>query len=472
MNSENSKKIFELLDKEQIKTSNELKKVFDIYKIYLKYNISSTKIFEALLKNSCNNGKFLNWSHKIDFIREKRNISKDQFAIDLQLKLEDYLKRTNDSFDISFRNKKIPKSEFDKAYGYKTASTIRQFLKDTPLDNSKNFSREIKEQYRRESKFIENFCNIFNISYNWFVNKMYKTIDELNSTPNNEMNTIINPFSISLENKENDEIINIINNSDDTINIKIKTLLESIKKDSNKYSKEFYIVLLLNSFERNSVNYSLLNNTLLELIDFIESINIDFKYAEQLILTKAKLLSNEKQDKNVIELLLDNFHFETEKDIEKINLLAGTYKRLGFNNNSNETEELEESLNLYKKSYKISENYYSLINILYILIILDYNKEFNEYAVNWDNIPVKNDWWYMISKLEFLMLKNDKENLLKELNNIPDIKTIKKFDITATLRQLNIYKDISKKETESLIILINKLEEIEKNPDLGRDSYI
>ena len=170
------KEIKKLLLKENINEDNyltELKDILKIYKIYLKYcDMSNVDSFEKVLIDNFS-VKYLDWPSKIDFLREKfikPVYLKDQFSKYLSIKLEDYLKKCDKYFNLEDRNSKISKTEFDKINGYKTSSSIRQYLKNVNLLSDK----EVKRSYEKEAKFIENFCNIHEISYDWFMKKMYK----------------------------------------------------------------------------------------------------------------------------------------------------------------------------------------------------------------------------------------------------------------------------------------------------------
>jgi hypothetical protein len=473
LNVMNCKEIKNILDKNHIKQEVELKKVFKIYNMYLEH-CNDFKRFEAILKNNSNNeDKYLNWASKINFIRENYiKSSKDQFAKDLSDEIKRYLQITDNSFDFLDRINKTPKGQFDRNYGFKTALSIRQSLKIVTI----NSKEDVIKQNKSESKFIENFCNIYNISYDWFMKKMYKNFQELELVAENEIRPIIKEFGYEINQIEKNKILSIINNSINTIDKEIEKVLNDQK---SSYSDEFLIILLLNLFEKSSTEkssiiYTQFLETLLNFVNTFENKLTKEEYIKEVILTKAKLLSNIEKDEEALKLLEEsNNNYKDKQLIDFINIKAASYKRMAFKN-ENEND-LESSCKLYIKSFEIKSNYYSLINILYILKILD-KKDFDEYAEKWKNLKSENNWWYFISNLEYLMLVyDDKQNLEKEFKNIPDIKSISRFEIDAVFRQLKYFEKFAKKsviETESFNFLKNEIKKIKKNPNLGIESHL
>lgn len=453
----NCSEIKKILEREYINSENELINVFKIYNMYLEYCDGEFKKFESILKNKFEKKeRYLNWASKMDFIREnhiKPRLSKDQFAKDLSNDIRIYLENNDKTFNFLDRINKTPKNKFDKIYGFKTSSSIRHSLKNVII----NSKEDVIKQNELESKFIENFCNIYNISYDWFMKKMYKSFEELELVLENEIRPIIKEFGYILKQTEKNKILSIINNSIYTINKEIEKILN---EQIFSYSDEFLIILLLNSFEKNSIKDKDFSKTLLNLVSLIQKRDLKEK---EIILVKAKLLSNLEKDEEVLKLLERN-----DDEREFINILAASYKRLGFKNN--DKSKLEKSLKLYKNTFKKESNYYSLINVLYLSKILNNKKEFNEYAEKWNDLKSENNWWYFITNLEYLMLINEKQNLEKEFEKIPDIKSISKFEITSTLRQLDYFEKNNK--TESFDLLKNKLEIMLKNPDLGTESHL
>ncbi len=460
------KEIKKLLLKENINEDNyltELKDILKIYKIYLKYcDMSNVDSFEKVLIDNFS-VKYLDWPSKIDFLREKfikPVYSKDQFSKYLSIKLEDYLKKCDKYFNLEDRNSKISKTEFDKINGYKTSSSIRQYLKNVNLLSDK----EVKRSYEKEAKFIENFCNIHEISYDWFMKKMYKNFEDLNLLSIKDIRPKIKDYGFNLKQEDINKLLSILNNSEDTI---IKEIKKIFNEKSYIYSNDFLIVLLLNSFEKIPNN-----EIILELIYFIEQKDISEYFKKYIVSIKAKYFSNSQNDEKAIETLENSFDFNVCNEIELISLLAASYKRIGYKDTDEES--LVKSLQLYKRTFELEKSYYSLINILYILTNLDYEKEFSNYVKKWKEVKVESSWWYFISKLEFYMLQNDVTNLKKELNNIIDIKKISPLNLNSTIRELNYYKDIqgNNNVNEAFTLLLSELEKIRKNSDLGKESHL
>ena len=231
--------------------------------------------------------------------------------------------------------------------------------------------------------------------------KMYKNFEDLNLLSIKDIRPKIKDYGFNLKQEDINKLLSILNNSEDTI---IKEIKKIFNEKSYIYSNDFLIVLLLNSFEKIPNN-----EIILELIYFIEQKDISEYFKKYIVSIKAKYFSNSQNDEKAIETLENSFDFNVCNEIELINLLAASYKRIGYK--ATDEESLVKSLQLYKRTFELEKSYYSLINILYILTNLDYEKEFSNYVKKWKEVKVESSWWYFISKLEFYMLQNDVTNL-------------------------------------------------------------
>lgn len=234
------------------------------------------------------------------------------------------------------------------------------------------------------------------------------------------------------------------------------------KKLFDLYSTEFLFKLaniyLKNNFAREA----------LEIIDYIETVNSDFKYIYQKEIKHFKALcyshNSIKDWESAIHLLREMYFDDSYIDnIETLTLLASNYKRKALSSkqkdnmwcNINEIDEalLLESMRFYHRIYwqKKIDNYYDGINLYYLGKISDeinmWNKSNSDKKI-YDEIakharknfnPKSNNWWESITKIEFLMLDGNTKEAISDFNMLYDNIDIKPFEIDATIRQIEMY---------------------------------
>ena len=237
--------------------------------------------------------------------------------------------------------------------------------------------------------------------------------------------------------------------------------VELSKEDYKEHSFEFLFRV---------ANLLLKNNDAkgaLDIIEYIENSDSDFKYIYQREINHFKALcfshSSIKDWDSAIHLLRQMYFDKSHIDnIETLTLLASNYKRkaLSSKTNNNEwckVEEIDEamlleSMRLYHRIYtqRVTDKYYDGINLYYLAKIAEaidiwHDKEtdkkiYDEVVKDVKNfIPDQNNWWEVITKVEFLMLNGDSEAAISDIYMIFDNLDVKPFEIDATIRQIEMY---------------------------------
>jgi hypothetical protein len=250
-----------------------------------------------------------------------------------------------------------------------------------------------------------------------------------------------------------------------------KQLQNNLKNKSNfQGSNEYKINLALYAFDRNLIDEC---ESILLLID--KEFQKDKKYMH----LKAKILSNQNKDKEAI-IILKELIDETlpEIDTETHNLLAASIKRDVFNEFDKYNDEkilsvkLQESKDIYYSIYKLNNDYYPALNYIYLNFMLAYiNCEDiqsfetlkDEARTVWNNTNHKvSDWWSFISNIEYLILIGEYDQAKSQLKDHfkeIDQEDITEFNISSTLRQLNLYKNFcEEKELKNIISFITDID--------------
>jgi hypothetical protein len=231
----------------------------------------------------------------------------------------------------------------------------------------------------------------------------------------------------------------------------------------------------------NLASYAFDRNLVDECETILNKIFNEFKeqlQSENLMQLKAKILSSKQKDKDAISLLRDLIKTtHPQINAETYNLLAASIKRDAFKEFELYGDEdllikkLNESKDIYYSVYKLNNDYYPALNYIYLLLMLahinDEKKEFFEKIIDeskriWATTNHKiTDWWSFISNVEFLILigQYDKAKIeLKEHFNEIDKEDKTEFNISATLRQLKLYKNFcNEKELDEIINYITML---------------
>jgi hypothetical protein len=174
---------------------------------------------------------------------------------------------------------------------------------------------------------------------------------------------------------------------------------------------------------------------------------------------KAKILSNKKRDKEAI-VLLEALVKRTKPNInaETYNLLAASIKREAFRefelygDEARLCTEMCRAKEIYLAVYKLNNDYYPLLNFMYLELMLLYMQQKSpeemaqkreEFTQLWSTLKHKvNDWWSYIATVEYLMLIGQyaeaKEELLHTKEELEALE-VNAFNLHSTLRQLELY---------------------------------
>lgn len=193
---------------------------------------------------------------------------------------------------------------------------------------------------------------------------------------------------------------------------------------------------------------------------------------------KAKLYSNNREDKKAIEVLENLINIQSPKiDVETYNLLAAVIKRDGFyewklnGRDENLKNSFIQSKEIYQKIFNINYDYYPAINIVYLEMMLAYIEVLNSSELEekieelkrfWPNITIEEkDYWSYISNIEFLIVTKQYEEAQKKINtmlNHLDEDEINEFMSFSTGRQMKMYMNFC--TDKELRIFLDKIETI------------
>jgi hypothetical protein len=208
------------------------------------------------------------------------------------------------------------------------------------------------------------------------------------------------------------------------------------------------------------------------LLEKLEKVSQNYSRKTEFLQLKAKLLSNQKKDKEAItvlkELISDN---KSNIDSEAYNLLAASIKRDAFNQDKIDKSDeilaakLTEAKDIYYSVYNLNKDYYPALNYIYLQFMLAHINNDNLDTITneakniWSKTNHKiTDWWSFISNIEFLILVGQYEDAKDELNNHfdeLDKDEITEFNISSTIRQLKLYQNFcNKKELKDIIEFI------------------
>lgn len=226
---------------------------------------------------------------------------------------------------------------------------------------------------------------------------------------------------------------------------------ENLKNEENLIGSDKYIFNLASyAFERGLTNEAMM------LLEIVVQISQEYLKKTEFLQLKAKLLSNQRKNKEAIivlkELVSNN---KLNIDTETFSLLAASIKRDAFNEYEKYSDEkalmekLNEAKDIYYSVYNLNKDYYPALNYIYLQFMLahinnyDLNSIKNEAKTIWSKTNLKiTDWWSFISNVEYLILIGQYDDAKYELNNhFDELKKdeITEFNISSTLRQLKIY---------------------------------
>lgn len=201
----------------------------------------------------------------------------------------------------------------------------------------------------------------------------------------------------------------------------------------------------------------------LGVLEWIDEQESSFKYLNenQLKHFKAVLLSHEHiQDYDGAIHLLRSLYFSAKyhkEEPEILTLLASNYKRKALAGDPVNMELVTSALCLYEDAYNHpcnKQRYYDAVNLAYLYNIVDaieveyadkveIERLYRELLKEWT--PAESDWWQVISDAEIVMLLGRVELAISKLNYFLENHRdqVDAFKIDTTLRQLNLYIDIT-----------------------------
>lgn len=317
------------------------------------------------------------------------------------------------------------------------------------------YCRSCNQQIRRgtqaslkipNSEFKKDFCNNLNIKFDYkslfeteytsikqFLNKEHKITSETFKPMYNE--------EITISKDEEKKLFDVVYTTKEQFKI-------NLKNETNLIGSETYLF--------NLASYAFNRGLYDESMKILEKLKISQNYSSKVefLQLKAKLLSNKNQDKEAIAILKE-LNSKSNVDAETYNLLAASIKRDAFNefekyNDENALiEKLNEAKDIYYSVYNLTKDYYPALNYIYLKFMLaNINNENLEHIKNeaknlWSKSNHKiNDWWSFISNVEYLILigqyKDARHELTQHFDEI-NKEDITEFNISSTLRQLNLY---------------------------------
>ena len=320
------------------------------------------------------------------------------------------------------------------------------------------YCRSCNQQIRRgtqaslkipNSEFKKDFCNNLNIKFDYksLFETEYTSIKQFLNKEHKITSDTFTPIydeEVSMTKKEEKKLFDIVHTS------KVK-FQENLKNEENLTGSEQYLFNLVSyAFERGLTDEAMM------LLEKLEKVSQKYATKIEFLQLKAKLLSNQQKDKKAIAILKDLIsNNKSNIDAETYNLLAASIKRDAFNEYEKYGDEkaLKEKLNeakdIYYSVYNLNKDYYPALNYIYLQFMLahinndDLNSITNEAKTIWPKTNEKiTDWWSFISNVEYLILIGRYEDAKYELSNHFDELNrdeITEFNISSTLRQLNLY---------------------------------
>ncbi len=355
----------------------------------------------------------------------------------------------------------------------KNKSSIANYL------SCKSCNQQIKKGIQNslkisDSEFKKDFCNNLSIKFD------YSSLFETNYIS-------IKQFLIREHQITSDTFVPLYTQEDTMQKDEEKKLFEivhtskeefqsNLKKQENLIGSDKYIFNLASyAFNRGLVNESIL------LLDKLSKTSQEYSKKIEFLQLKAKVLSYQNKDKDAIEILKELIQITKPNiDPETNNLLAASIKRDAFNEYEKYNDEifliqkLKESRDIYNSIYMLNKDYYPALNYIYLTFMLAHinnkdKKYIEELKSNskaiWENTNHKiKDWWSFIANVEYLILMEKYDDAKMELKTHfeeLDKEEITEFNISSTLRQLNLYytyfcKDNALEDIIKYISNINK----------------
>ena len=394
-----------------------------------------------------------------------------------------YSSEIKEDFATRMHELLVYESKCDKSIKVKSVSTILRWLSCKGCNGLDNL--KIKN-----GDFLDVLCNGLSIKLNQ-TDLFNENIKSVKKFKKNLIPSTLENFKPKLEKiKENE---NMKKQEKDRLYDMVHVLRSQLKSnlsDSKKTegSDEYKMNLALYAFERN------LNEESLSLLESLKE-SEEFKNDTTYLQLKAKILSNLEKDEEAIEVLTRLIDKQKPLiDTESYNLLAASIKRKAlkeyfdvrseYNNNLNFLKlELLKSKEVYSVIFHINKDYYPVLNIIYLNMMLVYiaggDKNKIELEIksakdlwaqsNINNELKKNEWWSYISDIEVSILMRDYENVGKKIDAyLEDLneEEISDFSISSTIRQMKLYREFC--TDKELLDFIEILENTEKKKHLSK----
>lgn len=338
--------------------------------------------------------------------------------------------------------------EYLDKYTSKSKSSIANYL------SCKSCNQQIQKGIQNslkipDSEFKKDFCNNLSIkfSYSSVFETNYISIKQFLVKEHKITSDTFVPIyneEVTMTKDEEKKLFDIVHTSKEKFQ-------ENLRNEENLTGSEQYLFNLASyAFERG------LSNEAMMLLERVIQISQEYLKKAEFLQLKSKLLSNQKKDKEAIvvlkELISNN---KSNIDAETYNLLAASIKRDAFNEYEKYSDEkafiekLNETKDIYYSIYNLNKDYYPALNYIYLQFMLahihndDLDNVTNEAKNIWSKTNHKiTDWWSFISNVEYLILIGQYDNAKNELRTHFDQleqDEITEFNISSTLRQLNLY---------------------------------
>ena len=356
--------------------------------------------------------------------------------------------------------------EIYNKYFKKDISNRRLFIEHLVQKTSKNkssienylYCRSCNQQIRRgtqaslklsDSEFKKDFCNNLDVKFDYvsLFETDYQSVKQFLLKEHQITSQTFSPLynkEDSMTKDEEKKLFDIVHTSKEQFQI-------NLKNEENLLGTEKYLFNLASyAFNRG------LNEESIKLLDKLTKASQEYSRKTEFLQLKAKLLSNQKKDKEAIVILNNLISMKKSNiDSEVYNLLAASIKRDAFieyekyNDEKTLIEKLNEAKDIYYSIYNLNKDYYPALNYIYLQFMLAYinNSDLgaitNEAKIIWANTNNKiTDWWSFMSNVEYMILIGNYEEAkikLTEHFNDLDKDEITDFNISSTLRQLHLY---------------------------------
>lgn len=247
----------------------------------------------------------------------------------------------------------------------------------------------------------------------------------------------------------------------------------NLSKKENLIGSDKYIFNLASyAFDRGLVDECMI------LLDNLTKTSQEYPQKVKFLQLKAKVLSYQNKDREAIEILKELIEITKPSiDAESNNLLAASIKRDAFSEYEKYSDEkllvkrLSEAKDIYHSVYKLNTDYYPALNYIYLNFMLGYiNNEDKKYFIDlqnktksiWESTNHKiTDWWSFVANVEYLILMGQYDDAKQQLEihfDELDKDEITEFNISSTLRQLNLYRNFcNEKELSDIIEYIGNI---------------